>query len=49
MDVRVTGDDAYAATSGTKELVAGAAGIGVFVVLSALYLLERRFAERRRR
>jgi hypothetical protein len=44
----VTGNDAYAATSGRPEFIAGAAGIGVMLVLSALYLLERRFLEARR-
>lgn len=42
MDVRVKGDDAYAATSGRGDLIAGSIGVGVGLVLFAYFLVDRR-------
>jgi uncharacterized protein DUF3592 len=42
VDVRVTGDDAYAATSGRAGLIGGSIGIGVILVLSVFLLVNRR-------
>ena len=49
VDVRAKGDDAYAATSGRKDWQTGVAGLGIMPFVYALYLLERRFQERKRR
>jgi hypothetical protein len=49
VDVRVKGDDAYAATSGRKDWQTGVAGLGMMPFLYALFLLERKFERRRAR
>lgn len=46
MDVRVKGNDAYAATSGRGDLIAGSIGVGVILVLVVLSVVQRRRRER---
>jgi hypothetical protein len=49
VDVRVKGDDAFAATSGRNDWQTGVAGLGTVPFVYALYVLERKFRRGRAR